>query len=191
VAGVPHEWRGRERSPARMHGLAAAKRPPVAGTAAVRSWRVRTTRLAMVVVRVDNPGPRSDPLRHLVHVAGGRQPRPNVEELPHSRFPGQVLHSPAEERAVLPRGDPQAGRFLEHLLRKGTVRGETALPAEQVIVNPGRVRPRRIKARTCLLRHCRPRPIRAASGPDLDRFLPWNASPDDFRTWAQPPPSPG
>lgn len=27
------------------------------------------------------------------------------------------------------------------------------------------------------------------SGPDLERFLPWNASPDDLRTWAQPPPS--
>ena len=29
------------------------------------------------------------------------------------------------------------------------------------------------------------------TGPDLDRFLPWNASPGDLRTWAQPPPSPG
>jgi transposase len=29
------------------------------------------------------------------------------------------------------------------------------------------------------------------AGPDLDRFLPWNASPSDLRTWAQPPPSPG
>ena len=28
------------------------------------------------------------------------------------------------------------------------------------------------------------------AGPDLNRFLPWNASPDDLRTWAQPPPSP-
>ena len=29
------------------------------------------------------------------------------------------------------------------------------------------------------------------TGPDLDRFLPWNASPGDLRTWAQPPPPPG
>ncbi len=29
------------------------------------------------------------------------------------------------------------------------------------------------------------------AGPDLERFLPWNASPGDLRTWAQPPPSPG
>ena len=27
------------------------------------------------------------------------------------------------------------------------------------------------------------------AGPDLERFLPWNASPDDLRTWAQPPPA--
>jgi len=26
------------------------------------------------------------------------------------------------------------------------------------------------------------------SGPTLERFLPWNASPEDLRTWAQPPP---
>lgn len=29
------------------------------------------------------------------------------------------------------------------------------------------------------------------SGPDLDRFLPWNATPEDLRTWAQPPLHPG
>ena len=29
------------------------------------------------------------------------------------------------------------------------------------------------------------------AGPALDRFLPWNASPGDLRTWAQAPPSPG
>jgi transposase len=26
------------------------------------------------------------------------------------------------------------------------------------------------------------------AGPDLERFLPWNASPEDLRIWAQPPP---
>jgi transposase len=29
------------------------------------------------------------------------------------------------------------------------------------------------------------------AGPALERFLPWNASPGDLRTWAQPPPPPG
>ena len=28
------------------------------------------------------------------------------------------------------------------------------------------------------------------SGPELDRFLPWNADPEDLRAWAQPPPPP-
>ena len=27
------------------------------------------------------------------------------------------------------------------------------------------------------------------TGKDLERFLPWNASPEDLRTWAQPPPN--
>ena len=26
------------------------------------------------------------------------------------------------------------------------------------------------------------------AGPALERFLQWNASPEDLRTWAQPPP---
>jgi transposase len=29
------------------------------------------------------------------------------------------------------------------------------------------------------------------TGPDLDQFLPWNASPDDLRVWTQPPRKPG
>ena len=27
------------------------------------------------------------------------------------------------------------------------------------------------------------------TGPALERFLPWNASREDLRTWAQPPPA--
>jgi transposase len=29
------------------------------------------------------------------------------------------------------------------------------------------------------------------TGPDLDCFLPWNATPEDLRAWAHPPPQPG
>jgi hypothetical protein len=29
------------------------------------------------------------------------------------------------------------------------------------------------------------------SGTDLERFLPWNASPEDLQAWAQSPPQPG
>jgi len=32
---------------------------------------------------------------------------------------------------------------------------------------------------------------RPPTGTALERFLPWNASPEDLRTWAQPPPRPG
>jgi hypothetical protein len=28
-------------------------------------------------------------------------------------------------------------------------------------------------------------------GPGLERFLPWNASPEDLRAWARPPQQPG
>jgi hypothetical protein len=27
------------------------------------------------------------------------------------------------------------------------------------------------------------------TGPDLERFLPWNATPTDLHAWAQPPPT--
>ena len=36
--------------------------------------------------------------------------------------------------------------------------------------------------------HNRGKPL---AGPDLERFLPWNASPEDLRAWAQPPWQPG
>jgi len=32
---------------------------------------------------------------------------------------------------------------------------------------------------------------KSLSGPDLERFLPWHASPDDLQAWAQPPRQPG
>src|SRR6266699_1786802 len=39
---------------------------------------------------------------------------------------------------------------------------------------------------TAYLDACGRRGGKPPAGPDLDRFLPWNASPDDLRTWAQP-----
>jgi transposase len=44
---------------------------------------------------------------------------------------------------------------------------------------------------TAYLDECGRNSGKPLAGPDLDRFLPWNASPGDLRTWAQPPPSPG
>ena len=44
---------------------------------------------------------------------------------------------------------------------------------------------------TAYLDECGRNGGKTLAGPDLERFLPWNASPEDLRTWAQPPPSPG
>jgi len=37
-------------------------------------------------------------------------------------------------------------------------------------------------------RHCGRNGGKPLAGRALERFLPWNASPEDLRTWAQPPP---
>jgi transposase len=42
---------------------------------------------------------------------------------------------------------------------------------------------------TAYLDECGRNAGKPPAGPALERFLPWNASPDDLRTWAQPPPS--
>ena len=43
---------------------------------------------------------------------------------------------------------------------------------------------------TAYLDECGRNGGRPLTGPALERFLPWNASPEDLRTWAQPPPPP-
>lgn len=59
---------------------------------------VCTSRLATVVVHVDDPAPRRDQLGDLVSVASGRQAGTNVEELPDPRFFREVPHGAAQER---------------------------------------------------------------------------------------------
>ncbi len=44
---------------------------------------------------------------------------------------------------------------------------------------------------TAYLDECGRNGGRPLTGMALERFLPWNASPEDLRTWAQPPPAPG
>jgi transposase len=41
---------------------------------------------------------------------------------------------------------------------------------------------------TAYLDECGSKRGKPLAGPALERFLPWNASPEDLRTWAQPPP---
>ena len=42
---------------------------------------------------------------------------------------------------------------------------------------------------TAYLNECGRNGGKPVTRPTLERFLPWNASPEDLRTWAQPPPS--
>ncbi len=41
---------------------------------------------------------------------------------------------------------------------------------------------------TAYLYACGRNGAKPLTGPDLERFLPWNATPADLRAWAQPPP---
>jgi hypothetical protein len=61
---------------------------------------VCATRLATVVVHVDDPRFGCDRLDDLVGVARGRDAGADVKELPDPRLPGEVADDPAEERAV-------------------------------------------------------------------------------------------
>jgi hypothetical protein len=69
-----------------------------------------TTRLATVVVDVDDPARRGDRLGHLVGVARGRKPGADVEELADPLRGGQVADGPPEERPVGLRGNRIAGK---------------------------------------------------------------------------------
>jgi transposase len=42
---------------------------------------------------------------------------------------------------------------------------------------------------TAYLNECGRNGAKPLAGPALERFLPWNASPEDLQTWAQPPPA--
>ena len=44
---------------------------------------------------------------------------------------------------------------------------------------------------TAYLDECGRNSGKPLSGPALEHFLPWNASPEDLRAWAQPPRQPG
>jgi len=57
---------------------------------------VRTTRLAAVVVHVDDPRFRDDALSDFVHVRRCRQPGADVEELPDPRLSGEVADQLAQ-----------------------------------------------------------------------------------------------
>jgi hypothetical protein len=69
-----------------------------------------------------------------VHVIGGRQPGPDVEELPDARLGGQVPDDPAEELAVFPQPGAAVWPCGERLVRRRAVSGEMVLAADVVVV---------------------------------------------------------
>jgi hypothetical protein len=57
---------------------------------------VCTTRLATVIVHVDDAGLRGHALRDVVRVVGGRDAGPEIEELTDAGLGREVTHGPAE-----------------------------------------------------------------------------------------------
>ena len=100
-----------------------------------------------VVVGVDDPAARRDPLGHLMSVIGSRQPGPDVEELPDPRRAGQVADRGGQERPLGagPGGHARvgSGRFLAG----DPVRLVVVLAAQPVVIDPGRVRRGRVDHR--------------------------------------------
>ena len=84
------------------------------------------------------------PLGDFVDVAGGWQPGPDVEELADALLGRQVSDRTAEERPVLPGRGAPGGHGSPGFLGHFAVGGEVVLAAEGVVVNPGRVRARRV-----------------------------------------------
>ena len=122
---------------------------------------VHTTRLATVIVDVDDPRLGCFPLRNLVHVVLLRDASPDVEELPDPRVPYQVADNPAEQHpvrlrvGVYPVDSARPGRV--GALGRVPVDLEVRRPAEQPVVHP-RV-PCRSPSRPCSRRgHARPLP---------------------------------
>src|SRR5262245_12387936 len=84
-----------------------------------------------------------------MHVAHGRQPAADVEELADALL-SAVTDGAANELAVLPR-DPGAFRERgQQLVAKLTVAHEVVFPAEQVVIDAGDVRNCRIESRAQL-----------------------------------------
>ena len=99
-----------------------------------------------VVVDVDHPRVRSDPLGHLVHVGLSGKTAAKVDELPDACFLSEKADRPADERPVIPHYPRHVRQGQDKLLGRLAVNGEIVLAAEQVIVDPGDVRPRCINA---------------------------------------------
>ena len=97
-----------------------------------------------VVVDVDDPALRSHGLGDLVCVFRHRQPGAEVKELTDTAVRDQVAHRRGEERALRSYSAHDVGVGRLRLLADLAIGLEVVLPAQPVVVDPGRVRDRRV-----------------------------------------------
>ncbi len=100
-----------------------------------------------VVVNVNHPGwrLRRGAQRDLVNVVRGRQAGPDVEQLANTGLADEIADNPAENGLLRLHADLDAGKPGDDLIADRAVGGEVILPAEQVIVDPCDIGPRRVE----------------------------------------------
>jgi transposase len=102
----------------------------------------------------------------------------------HRDYPMVSLDNNLAERTI-------RGPVVTRKNARGSHNGDTARNAAVIWTVTATVRMAGLNELTYLtacLDECGRNGGKPLSGPALERFLPWNASPEDLRTWAQPPP---
>jgi transposase len=102
----------------------------------------------------------------------------------HRDYPMVSLDNNAAERMI-------RGPVVTRKNARGSHNGDTARNAAVTWTVTGTARMAGLNILTYLtayLDECGHNGGKPLTGPALERFLPWNASPEDLRTWAKPPP---
>jgi transposase len=102
----------------------------------------------------------------------------------HRGYPMVSLDNNTAERAI-------RGPVVTRKNARGSHNGDTARNAAVIWTVTATARMAGLNELTYLtacLDECGRNGGKPLSGPALERFLPWNATPEDLRTWAQPPP---
>jgi len=100
----------------------------------------------------------------------------------HRDYPMVSLDNNAAERAI-------RGPVVTRKNARGSRNGDTARTAARIWTVTARMAGlNELTYLTAYLDECGRNGGKPLSGPELERFLPWNASPEDLRAWAQPPP---
>ena len=105
----------------------------------------------------------------------------------HRDYPMIRLDNNAAERMI-------RGPVVTRKNARGSHNGDSARLAGVIWTVTATAQMAGLNVLTCLtacLDECGRNGGKPLAGPDLERFLPWNASPEDLRAWAQPPLQPG